>query len=70
MVTENPRAWRSLARDAEMIPFPKDDVTPPVTNMYFVAAIFTISKNSYKIMNNNAIKTEKPDKDFPYTSKR
>jgi hypothetical protein len=24
-----------LAREAEMIPLPNDDVTPPVTKMYF-----------------------------------
>src|SRR5574344_366510 len=36
MVTFRPRAWRSLARDADMIPFPSDDATPPVTNTYFV----------------------------------
>jgi hypothetical protein len=35
MVTEKPRAWRSLAMEAEMIPLPNDDVTPPVTKMYF-----------------------------------
>lgn len=34
MVTEYPLACRSLAKEAEMIPFPSDDVTPPVTKMY------------------------------------
>lgn len=34
----NPLAWSSLARDAEMIPFPKDEVTPPVTKMYLAEA--------------------------------
>ena len=36
MVTEYPLAWSSLANDAANIPFPNDEVTPPVTNMYFV----------------------------------
>ena len=39
METEKPRDWRSFPSDAEIIPFPKDEVTPPVTNMYFVDAI-------------------------------
>ena len=25
-----------LLKEAEIIPFPNEDVTPPVTNMYFV----------------------------------
>ena len=36
MVTLNPLAWSNLPREAEIIPFPNEDVTPPVTNMYFV----------------------------------
>ena len=31
-----------LAKDAEMIPFPKEDVTPPVTKMYLV--LFDITR--------------------------
>ena len=34
MVTEYPRDCRSFASEAEMIPLPRDDVTPPVTKMY------------------------------------
>ena len=37
MVTEKPLACRSLANDAEIIPFPKEEVTPPVTKMNFEA---------------------------------
>jgi hypothetical protein len=36
MVTLNPLACNSLANDAEMMPFPKEEVTPPVTKMYLV----------------------------------
>lgn len=46
MVVRNPRACKSLARDAATIPLPKDDVTPPVTKMYlaFFMLIFPIGK--------------------------
>lgn len=36
MVVLYPRACNNLAKEAEIIPFPRDDVTPPVTKMYFV----------------------------------
>jgi len=36
MVTVKPLACSNLARDAARIPFPREDVTPPVTKMYFV----------------------------------
>ena len=36
MVTLNPLAWSSLAREAETIPLPRDEVTPPVTKIYLV----------------------------------
>ena len=36
MVTLKPLAWSNLANDAAMIPLPKDEVTPPVTNIYLV----------------------------------
>ena len=36
MVTLKPLDWRSLPNEAEMIPFPNEEVTPPVTKMYFV----------------------------------
>lgn len=39
MVTVKPLAWSSLASDAEMMPFPKEEVTPPVTKIYFVIVL-------------------------------
>ena len=42
MVTEYPLPIKSFPNDAEMIPLPSDDVTPPVTKMYFVGEILTI----------------------------
>ena len=36
MVTRYPRACSNLAREAEIMPFPSEEVTPPVTNMYLV----------------------------------
>ena len=36
MVAEYPLACKSFAKEAAIIPLPKDDVTPPVTKMYFV----------------------------------
>ena len=39
MVTEYPRACNSLASDADIIPFPRDEVTPPVTNIYLTAVV-------------------------------
>jgi hypothetical protein len=39
MVVVKPLACRSLAKDAAMIPFPRDEETPPVTKMYFVWAM-------------------------------
>jgi len=36
MVTFNPLDCKILAKDAETIPFPSDEVTPPVTKIYFV----------------------------------
>jgi len=34
MVTLRPLACNSFAREAAMIPFPKEEVTPPVTKIY------------------------------------
>jgi hypothetical protein len=47
MVTRIPLACNSFARDAAMIPFPKEEVTPPVTKIY-LAIIFKLRqyKNS------------------------
>jgi hypothetical protein len=36
IVTERPLASNNFPKDAETIPFPSEDVTPPVTNIYFV----------------------------------
>ena len=36
MVTLNPLACSNLAKDAETMPLPNDEVTPPVTKMYLV----------------------------------
>ena len=36
MVTFNPLDCKILAKDAETIPFPSDEVTPPVTKIYLV----------------------------------
>jgi hypothetical protein len=37
MVTEYPLEESSFPKEAAIIPFPNDDVTPPVTNKYLVA---------------------------------
>ena len=37
MVTLYPRAFKSLPREAAVIPLPRPDTTPPVTKMYFTA---------------------------------
>lgn len=36
MVTLKPLACNSLASEAEIIPFPSEEVTPPVTKIYLV----------------------------------
>ncbi len=36
MVTAYPLDWSNFASEAEIIPFPNEEVTPPVTKMYFV----------------------------------
>lgn len=38
MVTEYPRDFNNSPNDAEAIPLPKDDSTPPVIKMNFVFA--------------------------------
>ena len=42
MVTEYPLAVNNLPKDAEMIPLPNDEVTPPVTKIYFVGNLLTV----------------------------
>ena len=53
MVTEKPLSCNSFAKDAAIIPFPRDEVTPPVTKTYLVLLMVflglrksTNSKNS------------------------
>jgi hypothetical protein len=36
MVTDSPLPCKSIAREEEIIPFPSEEVTPPVINMYLV----------------------------------
>ena len=48
MVTEYPRAFNNLAMDAEMIPFPREEATPPVTKIYLVLDIGQQLKNKGK----------------------
>ena len=55
MVTEKPHSCNSFAKDAAIIPFPSDEVTPPVTKTYLVLLMVflglrksTNSKNSVK----------------------
>jgi hypothetical protein len=45
-VTENPLAFSNLAIEAEIIPLPREDVTPPVTKMYFVLDIRIVDYTS------------------------
>ena len=47
MVTESPLACSNLANDAEIIPFPSEDVTPPVTKIYLAEAIRDIKFSTY-----------------------
>jgi hypothetical protein len=35
MVTRSPLACNNLANEADIMPFPNEEVTPPVTKMYF-----------------------------------
>jgi hypothetical protein len=39
LVTEYPRAFSRLAKEAAIMPLPNDEATPPVTNMYLVEII-------------------------------
>ena len=42
MVTRNPLACNNFAKDAAIIPLPKDDVTPPVTKTYLVFCMIDV----------------------------
>ena len=49
IVTESPLCLRSKPREAEAIPFPSDDNTPPEMKMYFVfLAAMIRSKNEVR----------------------
>ncbi len=43
MVTRYPLDCKSVAREAEMIPLPNEEVTPPVTKIYLVPDIFELN---------------------------
>jgi hypothetical protein len=58
MVTRSPRACSNFASEAEIMPFPNDDVTPPETNTYFVAIVFRINdKVTQKSLMSKAMKS-------------
>lgn len=44
MVTENPLACNNLPSEAEIMPLPKEEVTPPVTKIYLAVDIKAASK--------------------------
>ena len=48
MVAEYPLACNNFAREADTIPFPKEEVTPPVTKMYLVLDIGLFHLTGYK----------------------
>jgi hypothetical protein len=39
MVTVNPLACSNMPSDAEMMPLPREEVTPPVTNIYLAEEV-------------------------------
>ena len=47
MVTEKPRACNNLASEAAIIPLPREEVTPPVTNMYLVIEMCFVSSRLF-----------------------
>ena len=49
MVTEYPLAESSFPKEAAIIPFPNDDVTPPVTNKYLVAEFANVLFFNYGV---------------------
>ena len=55
MVTLYPLDCKRVASEADTIPFPKEEVTPPVTNMYLVEGIykaFPFVKNAANLLIN------------------
>lgn len=49
MVTEYPLAESNFPKEAAIIPFPNDDVTPPVTNKYLVAEFANVLFFNYGV---------------------
>lgn len=49
MVVRYPLACSNLAKDAAMIPLPKEEVTPPVTKMYLVCDILDFLLRGVKV---------------------
>ena len=44
IVIRSPRASRIAASDADVIPFPREDTTPPVMNIYRVIQSISLSQ--------------------------
>jgi hypothetical protein len=49
MVTEKPLDCNSFANEAAMIPFPREEVTPPVTKIYLVFGMVFRFVQNYKV---------------------
>ena len=49
MVTEKPLAWSNLPSEAEIIPLPNEEVTPPVTKIYFAEDIVCQKNTGAKV---------------------
>lgn len=45
MVTFKPRACNNFANEAAIIPLPNEDVTPPVTKIYFDIRLIVNDEN-------------------------
>ena len=53
MVIAKPLACKSFAKEAAIMPFPKEEVTPPVTKMYFVIINLIVMLRDAKVEENN-----------------
>lgn len=49
MVTEKPLSCSNFANEAAIIPFPSDEVTPPVTKTYLVLCMGLLGLGKSKI---------------------
>jgi hypothetical protein len=49
MVTLSPLACNNLARDAAIIPLPKEEVTPPVTKIYLTIKTYPPRRSFKKL---------------------